>query len=33
MTTAAVQGEPLTLSSIADESGTFAIIAFDQRNT
>ena len=33
MTTPAVQGEPLTLSSIADESGTFAIIAFDQRNT
>ncbi len=33
MTTAAVQGEPMTLSSIADESGTFAIIAFDQRNT
>ncbi len=33
MTTAALQGQSLSLSSIADESGLFAIIAFDQRNT
>lgn len=33
MTTAALQGQSLSLSSIADENGTFAIIAFDQRNT
>ena len=33
MTMAAEQGQPTTLASIADEDGTFAIIAFDQRNT
>ncbi|MDA0231917.1 MAG: hypothetical protein O3C69_00345 [Chloroflexi bacterium] len=33
MTTAALEGQALTLSSIADDSGTFAIIAFDQRTT
>lgn len=33
MTTAAPKGQALTLSSIADDNGTFAIIAFDQRNT
>lgn len=33
MTMAAPQGQSLTLSNISDDSGTFAIIAFDQRNT
>lgn len=33
MTTAAPEGHAITLSSIADDNGTFAIIAFDQRNT
>lgn len=33
MTPAALEDQALTLSSIADDSGTFAIIAFDQRNT
>ena len=33
MTMAAEQGQTTTLASIADEDGTFAIIAFDQRNT
>ncbi len=33
MTMAAPQGQSLSLSNISDDSGTFAIIAFDQRNT
>lgn len=33
MTTAATQGQAISLSKISDDNGTFAIIAFDQRNT
>ncbi len=33
MTSATPRDEAITLSSIADDNGTFAIIAFDQRNT
>lgn len=33
MTMAAAQGQAISLSKISDDNGTFAIIAFDQRNT
>ncbi len=33
MMTATAEGHALSLSAIADDDGTFAIIAFDQRNT